>query len=39
MKDNLCSIGGIVCLIAAGVLAFNGIDVWGWFLFIGLILL
>lgn len=28
-----------VCFSAAGYLAANGIDGWGWFLFVGVILL
>ena len=33
-----CSLSA-VCFVIAGALAFKGIDDWGWFLLVGLVLL
>jgi len=42
MKDILLivalNIVAIVCLAAAGVLAYEQLDGWGWFLFVGFLL-
>ena len=28
----------LICFVAAGILAYNGMDGWGWFLFVGLLI-
>jgi hypothetical protein len=33
MKD-----ASLVCFVIAGILAYNGLEGWGWFLLIGLLL-
>jgi len=34
----LCLIPSSICIAAAGYMAVHGIDGWGWFLFVGLLL-
>lgn len=39
MKIDTPTIGGLLCLVVADVLAFYSLPGWGWFLFIGFLLL
>lgn len=38
IKLLICNLASIVCAVASGFLCYKGVDGWGWFLFLTLLL-